>query len=220
MSDSAPVEKGLVQIGLVQIADVTRRDALRRIALALTAAGAASLDLASAQQVHHAARAASSAGPYKPKFFNPHEYSTVTRLAELILPADERGGSAVDAGAPPFIDVLCSQNEELGRIYTGGLGWLDAWMRKQHNTTFVEAGGQQQTALLDALVAAENAAEGSAPDPDLGPGVRFFDWIRKMSVDAYYSSELGIKDLGYKGNGAFAEYTVPQEALDFIKPLL
>jgi hypothetical protein len=219
MSDSAPVEKGLVQIGLVQIADVTRRDAIRRIALALTAVGASSLDLASAQQVHHAARTASAAGPYEPKFFNPHEYSTVTRLAELILPADERGGSAVDAGAPPFIDVLCSQNEELGRIYTGGLGWLDAWMRRQHSTTFVEAGGQQQTALLDALVAAENA-EDSAPATELGPGVRFFDWIRKMSVDAYYSSEIGIKDLGYKGNGAFAEYTVPQEALDFIKPLL
>lgn len=224
MSDPA-----LVQIGEVSRPELSRpespphepsrRDALRRIALALTAVGAASLDFASAQHVHHAARSAAAGGPYEPKFLNPHEYSTVTRLAELILPADERGGSAVDAGAPPFIDVLCSRNEQLGRIYTGGLGWLDAWMRQQHNTTFLEATGQQQTALLDALVAAENA-ENSAPTTELGPGVRFFDWIRKMSVDAYYSSEIGIKDLGYKGNGAFSEYTVPQEALDFIKPLL
>jgi len=209
---------------LVQIGDLSRRDALRRIALALTAVGTASLNLASAQQVHHAARSASAGGTYEPKFLNPHEYSTVTRLAELILPADERGGSAVDAGASPFIDVLCSQNETLGRIYTGGLGWVDAWMRRHHDTTFVEATEQQQTALLDALVAAERAAEDpspySEPISELGPGVRFFDWIRKMSVDAYYSSEIGIKDLGYKGNGAFSEYKVPQEALDFIKPLL
>jgi hypothetical protein len=220
MSDSA-----LVQIGDAADREPSRRDALRRIALALTAVGTVSLDLASAQQVHHAARSASAGGAYEPQFLKPHEYSTVTRLAELILPADERGGSAVDAGAPQFIDVLCSQNATLGRIYTGGIGWFDAWMRQHHNTSFVGATEPQQTAMLDALVAAEKAA---AKDPGpyaepasaLGPGIRFFDWVRKMSVDAYYSSEIGIKDLAYKGNGAYAEYTVPQEALNFIKPLL
>ena len=212
--------ENLVHISDLSRREPSRREALRRIALALTAVGTASLDLASAQQVHQAARSASAGGAYEPAFLKPHEYSTVTRLAELILPADERGGSAVDAGAPEFIDVLCSQNEELGRIYSGGLGWFDAWMRRHHDTTFVEATEQQQTALLDALVAAEEAAEDSAPDLELGPGVRFFDWIRKMSVDAYYSSKIGIKDLGYRGNGAYAEYTVPEEALNFIKPLL
>ena len=215
--------------GLVQIGNVSRRDALRRIALALTAVGTGSLDLASAQQVHHAARSASTDGPYEPKFLKPHEYRTVGRLAELIVPADERGGSALDAGAPQFIDVLCSENETLGRIYTGGLGWFDAWMRGRHDTTFIDATTQQQTALRDAIVAAEQEVEEAAEndfdkyfevDSELGPGVRFFDWVRKMSVDAYYSSEIGIKDMGYKGNGAYTEYTVPQEALDFIKPLL
>jgi len=215
--------------GLVQIGNVSRRDALRRIALALTAVGTGSLDLASAQQVHHAARSASSGGTYEPRFLRPHEYRTVGRLAELIVPADERGGSALDAGAPQFIDVLCSENEQLGRIYTGGLAWLDAWMRHRYDTIFVDATEQQQTALLDAIVAAEREIEQASEndfdeyfevDSELGPGVRFFDWVRKMSVDAYYSSEIGIKDMGYKGNGAYSEYTVPKEALDFIKPLL
>lgn len=205
---------------LIQVDDVSRRDALRQIALALTAVGARSLDLASAQQVHQAARRASPGGAYTAKFLNPHEYRTVARLAELIVPADERGGSAVDAGAPQFIDVLCSENEHLGRIYSGGLGWFDAWMRQHHDTSFVDAPEQQQTALLDAIVAAEEAEQDSEVEAELGPGVRFFDWIRKMSVDAYYSSEIGIKDLRYQGNGAYSEYTVPQEALDFIKPLL
>lgn len=204
---------------LLRVDDVSRRGALRRIALALTAVGARSLDLASAQQVHHAARSASPSGAYQAKFLNPHEYRTVARLAELIVPADERGGSAVDAGAPQFIDVLCSENEKLGRIYSGGLGWFDAWMRQQHDTSFVDATEQQQTALLDAIVA-EEAGRESEVGTELGPGIRFFDWIRKMTVDAYYSSEIGIKDLRYQGNGAYSEYTVPKEALDFIKPLL
>ena len=205
---------------LLQVGDVSRRDALRRIALALTAAGARSLDLASAQQVHHAARSASPSGVYKAKFLNAHEYRTVARLAELIVPADERGGSAVDAGAPQFIDLLCSENEQLGRIYSGGLGWFDAWMRQQHDTNFVDATDLQQAALLDAIVTAEEAGRESEVSAELGPGLRFFDWIRKMTVDAYYSSEIGIKDLRYQGNGAYSEYTVPKEALDFIKPLL
>ncbi|MCY4584740.1 MAG: gluconate 2-dehydrogenase subunit 3 family protein [Bryobacterales bacterium] len=205
---------------LLQVDDVSRRDALRRIALALTAVGARSLDLASAQQVHHAARSASPSGVYKAKFLNPHEYRTVARLAELIVPADERGGSAVDAGSPQFIDVLCSENEQLGRIYSGGLGWFDAWMRQHYDTSFIDATEQQQTEMLDAIVAVEEAGQESEVDSELGPGIRFFDWIRKMSVDAYYSSEIGIKDLRYQGNGAYSEYTVPKEALDFIKPLL
>lgn len=205
---------------LLHVDDVSRRGALRRIALALTAVGARSLDLASAQQVHHAARSASPSGAYQAKFLNPHEYRTVTRLAELIVPADERGGSAVDAGAPQFIDVLCSENEQLGRIYSGGLGWFDAWMWQRHDTSFIDATEQQQTAMLDEIVAVEEAGRESEVDSELGPGIRFFDWIRKMSVDAYYSSEVGIKDLRYQGNGAYSEYTVPKKALDFIKPLL
>ena len=205
---------------LLDVDDISRRDALRRIALALTAVGAQSLDWASAQQVHHAARSASPSGVYKAKFLNPHEYRTVGRLAELIVPADERGGSAADAGAPQFIDVLCSENEQLGRIYSGGLGWFDAWMRQQHDTNFVDATDLQQAALLDAIVTAEEAGRESEVSAELGPGLRFFDWIRKMTVDAYYSSEIGIKDLRYQGNGAYSQYTVPKEALDFIKPLL
>lgn len=205
---------------LLQVDDVSRRDALRRIALALTAVGARSLDLASAQQVHRAARIASPSGVYQAKFLNPHEYRTVARLAELIVPADERGGSAVDAGAPQFIDVLCSENELLGRIYSGGLGWFDSWMRQHHDTSFIDATERQQTGMLDSIIAVEEAGRESEVDSELGPGIRFFDWIRKMSVDAYYSSEIGIKDLRYQGNGAYSEYTVPKEALDFVKPLL
>lgn len=219
----------------VQISDLSRRDAIRRIALALTAAGAGAsgaLDIASAQHVHKEVKSSkAAAGDYTPKLLTEHEFQTVSKLAELIVPADERSGSAVDAGAPEFIDLLCSQNDDLARIYTSGVGWLDARMRHRYDSTFVEASGEQQTEMLDLLVEAQRGSKepdvlwdrdyarfhdyGMEKRSDLGAGVRFFDWVRKMSVDAYYTSAMGIKDLGYIGNEALSEYTVPQEAIDY-----
>ena len=215
----------------------TRRDALRQIALALTAAGSAmELNAQEAQHVHSAAAAETKGGTYKPKIFNEHEWATVTRLSELIVPADARSGSAVDAGAPQFIDVLCSQNAELTAIFTGGISWFDAEMRRRAGKEFVTAAPAEQTAMLDAIVAAErtvreqNAEEvlfarapqykgfsayTVKPGTDLAPGVRFFDWARRLIVDAYFTSPIGIKDVNYIGNQALSKYEVPQEAIDY-----
>ena len=176
--------------------------------------------------------------PISPSCSKPHEYRTIQRLAELIIPADEHSGSAVDAGAPEFIDLLCSQNPELADIYTGGLLWLDAQMRQQHGASFLESTEEQQTSLLDRLVeegdpekveGARATRYGASEDyqgfsdyriqpvSDLAPGVRFFEWLRKMTVDAFYTSPIGIQDVGYQGNIAVSKYEVPeaiiQEAL-------
>src|SRR4051812_9470723 len=96
---------------------VTRRNWL---ALAGASYLAGSLDLEAAQHVHKAVTKA-SAGPYTPKFFKPQEWETLRMLADLILPADEESKGALDAHAPEFIDVLCSQNEELAQIYASGI---------------------------------------------------------------------------------------------------
>ncbi len=219
---------------LVQV-QVNRRDAIRAVAMGLTALGV--LDLEAAQHVHTAASGEKAAtGAYKVKAFQAEEYRTIHRLAELIVPADSVSGSGVDAGAPEFIDLLCSQNEKLADIYHGGLAWLDAEMRKRVAKRFVEASEAEQKAMLDTLVkaeAAETARRGeelvyqrSAVYKDftgytterasgLGPGIRFFDWVRKMTVDAFYSSPLGVKDLGFKGNGAYSKYEVPKEAIEY-----
>ena len=213
---------------------VSRREILRGIALGLTVAGIGRLDPASAQHVHEEVKRGKAAdGTYTPGLFTEHEFKTVKRLAELIVPADEKGPSAADAGAAEFIDLLCGKNDVLAKIYTGGLSWMDARMRQDHETTFVEASESQQTALLDRLVEAERAAAeadhawgeseyadfrdyGIEKRSDFAAGVSFFDWVRKMSIDAYYTSEAGVKDVGYIGNDALSEYTVPQEAIDFM----
>src|SRR5947209_7369846 len=123
---------------LVQIDGVSRRDLLRNIALALTTVAGGQLNLKAAQQVHqHAKDEKKKTGTYKPKLFNEHEFKTLGRLAELIVPADEISSSAREAGAPEFIDLLCSQNEELAVIYTGGLMWLDGRTEKRYSTPFI-----------------------------------------------------------------------------------
>ncbi len=196
---------------------MSRRQVLKQLALAFTAAGSGAFNLEAARVVHALAGEERQAGGYALKRLTEHEFATVSRLAELIVPADEGGGSGVDAGAPEFIDLLCSQNDELADIYQGGLAWVDATMRQRDGTSFVAASAPRQAALLDALVDAERAERGGrAQTDDLGPGVAFFNWIRRMTVDAYYTSPIGIADVRYRGNAVVTGFEVPQEAIDFI----
>jgi gluconate 2-dehydrogenase gamma chain len=184
----------------------SRRDLLRNVALAATLGG---LNAEAAQHVHQAAADEKATnGAYKAKLLNAHEFKTMQKLADMIIPADEHSKGALDAGAVEFIDLLCSQNPELATIYTGGIAWLDGAMQKRYITDFVSAKPVQQTAMLDLIAFRENQT------PELGPGIVFFDWARKMVVDAYYTSAIGVKDVGYMGNKGMSEFTVPVSALN------
>lgn len=218
----------------VPIENLNRRDLIRGIAMAVTALG--SLDLEAAQHVHAETAAEKKTGPYQVKAFTAHEYATLQRLAALIVPADKVSGSALEAGAPEFIDTLSGQNPALADIFHGGLAWLDAEMRKRYGKSFAAAAPANQTAMLDVLVAAEREEAARLREElvytksanykqfsgytvkranDLSAGVKFFDWVRKMTVDAYYTSPIGIKDLGFMGNKAYSKYDVPQASIDY-----
>jgi hypothetical protein len=189
------------------MSDVTRRDVLYQIGAGLTLAGNVSAQ--TAQHAHHAVEKAKAAGPYKPRALNQHEYATLRRLADLIIPADAKSKGALDAGAPEFIDFLCSRNDELKAIYTGGVAWLDAEMKRRHQAVFVRAQPAQQTALLDLISYRKNAS------PELNAGIHFFEWARNMVADAFYTSRIGMADLGFMGNGAMSEFSVPKEAVEY-----
>ena len=192
---------------------VSRREVLKQVAMAVTATGAGVFNFEAARVVHAlAGEERQQTGDYTLKQLTEQEFATVSRLAELIVPADTGGGSGVDAGAPEFIDLLCSQNDDLADIYHGGLAWLDATMRQREGRRFVDAGAGRQTAMLDALVEAER----SEVRGTLGPGVEFFGWIRRMTVDAYYTSPIGVADLQYQGNTSMERFAVPREAIDFV----
>jgi gluconate 2-dehydrogenase gamma chain len=179
----------------------SRRNVL--VTIASAAAVAASVSEADAQHVHAETAAEAAKGPYQPKAFNDHETKTLRALCDLIVPGASKGG------AFEYIDLLCSHNADLKAIYTGGLLWLDQQMTKRVESMFVDARPADQTAMLDLIAFRQNAAE-------YGPGVRFFDWVRKMTVDAYYTSAAGIKELGFKGNGAVAEFKVPAEVIQYV----
>ena len=187
---------------------ISRRQALRNIAASVTLGG---LSAEAAQHVHqHAAeQKKKAAGVYKPKLFNAHEYKTITRLAELIIPADDVSGSAVDAGAPEFIDIIASHNDELATILVGGLAWLDRRMERANGSTFLACAPEQQIAMLDIIAYSKNASGGNAT------GVRFFDRVRRLTADAFYTSPIGVKDVGYVGNKGMTVFQVPASAIDY-----
>jgi hypothetical protein len=131
--------------------EVSRRALLQSIgaSLALGMSGAGLLSAQDAAHVHHAVAEDRAKGDYQPKCFTPHEYATLRRLAELIVPPDEHSKGALDAGAPEFIDLLASHNSELAAIYTGGMGWLDEQMKHRYAAAFLDAQPAQQMAMLD-----------------------------------------------------------------------
>jgi gluconate 2-dehydrogenase gamma chain len=189
------------------MSELSRRELLQSIALSVTLGG---LSPAAAQHVHSvAADEKASTGVYKAKALNPHEYQTLEKLADLIIPQDEKSPGAVASGACEFIDLLASQNPRLLEIYTGGIAWLDQAMKRRYSTDFLSAKPNQQIALLDLIAYRKNESS------ELGPGIQFFEWARRMVVDAYYTSPAGIKAIGYMGNTAVAKFEVPQEAIDY-----
>jgi gluconate 2-dehydrogenase gamma chain len=188
------------------MSDITRRDVLRRLALTLTAAGI--VDRVAGQEVHLLAWQSVQEGAYTPKALSAHEYKTLERLTDLIIPVENGAPGAVAAGAAAWIDMLASENAQLKQIYVTGLGWLDAAM-KPHAADFVSAAPAEQTAMLDRIAYRRNQSA------ELAPGIEFFTWARRMTVDAFYTSEIGIRDIDYQGNRPMMVYPAPTEAIAY-----
>ena len=188
------------------MSETSRRELLKAIA---ASAMIGPVGLEAAQHVHGIAAQEKSAAGYKPKALTAREFKTLRVLADLIIPPDERGPGAADAGAPEFIDLLASQNPRLLAIYTGGIAWLDHSSQRLNSKDFADATQQQQVVLLDLIAYRKNES------PMLGPGIEFFGWARRMVVGAYFTSPEGTKALGYMGNTAVSKFEIPQEAIDY-----
>jgi hypothetical protein len=190
------------------MSDLSRRDALRRLALAFTAIG--TLDRVAAEEVHHFVQASSGSGPYTPKTLSAHDYKTLERLTDLIIPVENGRPGALAAGAAAWIDMISSENDQLKKIYKSGFAWVDAAMKTRGAASFVEATPEQQIALLDQIAYRRNQS------PELTPGIEFFTWVRRMTVDAFYTSAIGIKDIDYRGNAPMASYPEPTEQIAYV----
>lgn len=152
---------------------------------------------------------AAGGGMYSPKALSAHDFKTLERLTDLIVPVENGAPGALAAGAAAWIDMMASENAELKGIYTKGLGWLDTTMVQRGQKDFVSAPPVRQTELLDVIAYRRNQT------PELAPGIEFFSWARRMTVDAFYTSEIGIKDIDYRGNTPQSTYAAPTQAIEY-----
>lgn len=142
------------------------------------------------------------------KFFDDHEMETITVLGNIIMPKDDVSGNASDAGVPAFIEFIVKDKPHYQLPMRGGLKWLDMQCLKQFNNSFVGCSAQQQIAMVDQIAYPEQAR------PEMKQGVAFFNVMRDLTTTGFFSSDIGIKDLGYMGNKPNQWDGVPKEVLD------
>jgi gluconate 2-dehydrogenase gamma chain len=186
--------------------DLSRRDVLKSLMVGISGEAVLhAVPLQAAQQVHRRVvddRTQAAGGEYTPKFFSPHAYQTLRSLCQTIIPPDGETGGALDAGAPEFIDLLTSENDEYQAILGGGLAWLDSTCNDRYEKVFLDCGPAQQKEILDQIAYRENEQK----DPTLGPGIKFFSLLRDLTTDGFFTSKIGIKYLEYIGNTYVAEF--------------
>lgn len=138
---------------------------------------------------------------YKPKFFQSLEWRTVRVLSDMVIPRDARSGSATDAGVPEFMDfVMITYTGNQTRMREG-LGWLNAESRARFGVPFPDAKPSERTALLDDIAFPKQAR------PEHREGVRFFNAFRDLCASGFFTSRIGVKDIGYMGNVPVAAWT-------------
>jgi len=179
---------------------ISRRDVLKSLTLGVAATSVLRvIPLEAAEYAHRmvdAERAASSSGAYKPKFFVDQQYKTLVALCDAIIPSDADSGGALQGGAPEFIDLLTSENPAYQLKLGGGMMWLDANCTDRYGKIFLNSSPGQQKEILDLIAYRKNAEA----DPSLSQGVEFFSFLRNLTCDGFFTSEIGIKYLGFMGN--------------------
>jgi gluconate 2-dehydrogenase gamma chain len=128
------------------------------------------------------------------KFFTPHEMATITVLGDIIIPKDDHSGSASDAKVPEFIEFIVKDMPDHQTPMRGGLRWLDMQCLTRYNNAFRDCTAQQQLEIVNEIAYPAKAK------PVMKPGVAFFDRMRSLTATGFFSSKIGMDDLGFVGN--------------------
>jgi hypothetical protein len=179
---------------------ISRRDILKSLTItAITGSVLRVIPLEAAEYAHRMVRAEKAAAEnevYTPKFFSAHSYKTLQALCQTIIPPDEQAQGAIEAGAPEFIDLITSENKDYQIALGGGLMWFDNTCIDRYGKAYLDCTPEQQKEILDLIAYSKNAKK----DPSLGQGIEFFGFLRKLTADGFFTSEIGINYLGYIGN--------------------
>ncbi len=144
---------------------------------------------------------------YAEKFFDEHEMATITVLADIIIPKDNISGSASEAGVPDFIEFIVKDLPDNKIPMRGGLRWLDLQSKKRYGTVFIKCSAKDQLALVDDIAYPDLAR------PEMKQGAAFFSLMRNLTSSGFYTSEMGVKDIGYAGNKPGVWNAVPDDVL-------
>ena len=141
------------------------------------------------------------------KFFTPHEMATITVLGDIIIPKDDKSGSASDAKVPEFIEFIVKDMPDHQVPMRGGLRWLDLQMLNRYNNPFKDCTADQQLQMVTAIAYPAKAT------PEMQQGVAFFSKMRSLTTTGFFTSKMGLDDLGYAGNRPNQWNGVPDEVL-------
>lgn len=140
-------------------------------------------------------------------FFDEHEMKTIAVLADIIIPADAVSGSATDAEVPAFIEFIVKDIPSHQVPMRGGLKWLDIQCLNFYQKAFLACSKEQQVEMVSKIAYPAKAA------PEMTQGVVFFNRMRNLTASGFYTSKIGIKDIGYVGNVPNVWEGVPADVL-------
>jgi len=154
------------------------------------------------------------------KFFTDHEMATITVLADIIFPKDDISGSATDAKVPEFIGYIVNDMPEHQTPLRGGLRWLDMECLKRFEKGFTDCSKEQQIQVIDDIAYPEieyvengkKIKKGNLK-PGMQQGASFFSLLRDLTATGFYTSAIGVKDVGYIGNAPNQWNGVPADVL-------
>lgn len=182
-------------------AGMERRDVVKFLAAAsLAAVGIGAPEIARAAEYAHGATQ-QGAPQYVPIFFTKAEWPMVGSLADLVIPKDARSGGATDAGVPEFMDFIMNENKGSQKWMRDGLAWLNAECMRRFSKAWMQCTGAQQRELLNDIAFPKKTKAA------LKPGADFFSRFRDLTSSGFWTSRIGIKDLGYMGNLTVPEWT-------------
>jgi gluconate 2-dehydrogenase gamma chain len=192
---------------------ISRRGALQLIGTAPVAAAMvwtpAEAQQASAQAQQARTAAAKQSRAYRPKFFTAHEYATVALLVDLIIPKDERSGSATEAGVPEFMDFMMVDQPRRQVSMRGGLALIDRMCEERFGKRFAACTDEQRRQILDDIAYTTDVP------PARTQAVAFFNSFRDLTASGFWTTKMGIADLRYQGNVYVDEWNgCPEEALN------
>ncbi len=128
------------------------------------------------------------------KYFTAHEMATITVLGDIIIPRDAKSGSASDAKVPDFIEFIVKDIPSNKVPMRGGLRWLDVQCVNQFGKKFIECSHTQQIEMVTQIAYPKLAK------PEMKQGVAFFNRMRDLTATGFFTSKMGMEDIGYMGN--------------------